>query len=60
MAERSFLGSGATFYLDATDLQQRLNEVRSQVTEQKFKQVTFRTFKEVARKSQTLVAKEVV
>jgi len=60
MAERSFLGSGATFYLDATDLQRRLNEVRSQVTEQKFKQVTFRTFKEVARKSRTLVAKEVV
>lgn len=60
MAERSFLGSGATFYLDATDLQQRLNEVRSQVTEEKFRKIAYRTFKEVARKSRVLVAREVV
>ena len=56
---RSFLGSGAYLDLDASDLAEKIDLLRGIMTRPRFEQLIYRTFGEVAKKSRTMISREV-
>ena len=61
MANRSFLtGANVSLYIDASDLQQKVELCRSVLSKKGFEKLMYRTFNEVGRRAKTPIAKETV
>lgn len=56
----SYYGGGAYLYVDTSELQSRIDFLKSVMTKSQFEKLMHRTFNEVAKKSKTLISKEVV
>ena len=56
----SYYNGGKSFYVDMSDVEQKINFLRGIMSREKFEHLLYRTFRETANMSKTLIADEVV